>query len=108
MLSRRAKPLRDDPLTAKLAGVLKDDFAVALVILIEHDTQMWATYQFRELALEIFNRRAAQVFAIQFDQIEGNEHSGVAMSLVADQVKDGKAVAISDNRFAVDQKRAGG
>src|SRR6516225_62785 len=30
------------------------------------------------------------------------------MSLVADQVKHSEAIAISDNRFAVDQKRAGG
>src|SRR6516164_6067944 len=36
---RRAKPLGHNALAAELAGVLENDFAVALVVLIEHDAE---------------------------------------------------------------------
>ena len=46
--------------------------------------------------------RRTQVLAVKFDQVEGTEHGGVVVLLVADQVKDREAVLIDNNRLAID------
>ena len=49
-------PLRNDALAAELAGVLENDLAVALVMLIKHDAKLRPAYQLCQLALAILNR----------------------------------------------------
>jgi hypothetical protein len=44
--------------------VLENDFAVALVMLIELDAEVRPAHQLGQLALAVLNRRAAQVFAV--------------------------------------------
>jgi hypothetical protein len=58
--------------------------------------------QFGQSALALLERRPAQVLAVKFDQVEGTEHGGVVVLLVADQVKDREAVLIDNNRLAID------
>ena len=42
----RAEPLRHDALATELAGEAKDNLAVALVMLVEYDAQIWIVEQF--------------------------------------------------------------
>ena len=51
--------------------MLENDLAVALVMLIEHNAELRPVHQLCQLALAVLNRRAAQIVAVQFDQIEG-------------------------------------
>ena len=48
-------------------------------------------------------RRASQVLAVQFEQVEGAEHGGSVMLVAADQVEHGEAVFVTDDSLAVDQ-----
>jgi len=41
---QRAEPLRYDALAAKLAGMCKNDLAVALVMLVDHDARTRAAH----------------------------------------------------------------
>src|SRR5262249_54146373 len=55
---QRAEPLRHDALAAELAGVLENDLAVALVMLIEYDAELRLAHQLGQFPLAILNRRA--------------------------------------------------
>jgi hypothetical protein len=44
--------------------VLENDLAVALVVLIEHNTEFRPVYQLSQLALAVLNRRTAQILAV--------------------------------------------
>jgi len=64
---RRAEPLGDDALTAKLARVLEYDVAVTLVVLVEHNAGMRATQQPGEFCLAPLDGQTAQVLAVKLD-----------------------------------------
>lgn len=51
----RAKPLGHDAFAAKLAGVLKHCRAVDVVVLIDDDARMRATYELGELMLAVLS-----------------------------------------------------
>src|SRR6185503_708501 len=76
---RRAEPLRHNALTAERAGVLVEDRAVAVVVLVEDDARMRAAQQISQEGLAVFNRCPAQIPAVEFEQIEGAEHGGAVM-----------------------------
>jgi hypothetical protein len=46
-------------LSCEFAGVLKNDFAVAVVMVIEHDARMRGANEPRQLELAVLNRSAA-------------------------------------------------
>jgi len=46
------------------------------------------------------------VFAVQFDQVESDQHRIVTVTLVVDKVEHRETVTIGDNGLAVDQERA--
>jgi hypothetical protein len=46
-------------LSCEFAGVLKNDFAVAVVMVIEHDARMRGANKPRQLELAVLNRSAA-------------------------------------------------
>src|ERR1700732_3646990 len=65
---RKVAAFRDDALKAKLACVREDDRAVAVEMLGEANA-ITAREQLFELALAAFERRRAQVLAVQLDQV---------------------------------------
>jgi hypothetical protein len=84
----RAEPLRNDPFAAELAGVLIDDIAVADEMLVDDDARMRAAHQFRQRSLALFERRPAQIIAVEFDQVESTEQGGVVVAPGAEPLKD--------------------
>ena len=63
-----AELLRYDALTAERAGMPEDDRAVVGVVLIEGDAFMGVTGKLRQDALALFDRRAPQVLAVEFEE----------------------------------------
>ena len=47
---QRADPLAHYPLATELAGVLENDLAVALIVLIEHDAELRFAQELGQLA----------------------------------------------------------
>ena len=68
---------------------------------IDGDAVTLLAQQFSQGALAVFEGRAAQVFAIKLNEIEGAENSGMVVLPVAEQLKDRQPVMINDNRLAV-------
>jgi hypothetical protein len=87
---RRAEALRHDALGAECAGVLEDDRSLARVVLVEGDGLGAVTQKLRQDALALLDRRAPQVLAIQFEQVESAEHCGGVTPVSADQVENGE------------------
>jgi hypothetical protein len=54
-------------------------------------------------ALRRFERLPPKVLAVEFDQVEGTEHSGMVILTVADEVEDREPVLIDDNGLAVER-----
>ena len=99
----RAEPLRDDALAAERAGVLEDDRAVALEMLIERDAVAGVSEQIGERGLAALDRLPPEVLAVEFDQIESAEHGGVVVLPIADQIEDREPVRIDDDGLAVER-----
>ncbi len=53
---KSSEPLGENALAAELAGVLKDDLAVAFVMVIEYDARMRLADQLGELGLALLDR----------------------------------------------------
>jgi hypothetical protein len=83
---------------------LKDVIAVADVMPAEQDPRMSSAYQPCQGSLALLDRCAAQILAVQLDQVERDQHRLVAVALVADQIKHRQSALIGDDRFAVEQK----
>jgi hypothetical protein len=66
----RAEPLGHNALTAEFAGVREQDVAVAFKNFVHDNPGLRTSHQFGQLALALFKRRTAQIFAVQFDQIK--------------------------------------
>jgi hypothetical protein len=64
------------------AGVLEDDRSVARAVLVEGDALMGMTEKFRQDALALLDRRAPQVLAVEFEEVERAEHGGGIMTLL--------------------------
>jgi hypothetical protein len=47
-------------------------------MLIDHDARTRGVNKLRQPVLAMLNRRAAQILALKFDQVEGTQHRGVA------------------------------
>jgi hypothetical protein len=86
-----------------IAGVPENEFAVVMLkMLIKPQTGHSLGENRRQRGFADFERIAAQVVAVQFDQIEGvEEHAGV-IAPVTDAVEGCHAVVIAGDRFAVD------
>ena len=69
------------------------------------DPRMRAAHQLCQLALAVLNGRAAQILALQFDQIERNKHT---VALPANEVEHCETLRISDDGFGVEEERVGG
>jgi hypothetical protein len=61
---------------------------------------MGMTQKLRQDALALLDRRAPQVLAVEFEEVERAEHSG---SVVAVSVENGKAAFVAHDGLAVDQ-----
>ena len=75
-------------------------------MLIEYDAQVRPAQQLREQALAFLNGLTPQIPAVELQQVECTMNRAGERTVAADQVKDGKPVFITDDRFAVDQARA--
>ena len=64
---------------------------------------MGLTEKFRQDALSLLDRRAPQVLAAEFEEVERAEHGGGIMTVPADHVENGKAAFVVDGGLAVDQ-----
>ena len=71
---KRAEPLRHDPLAAEPASVLEENIAVAFENLVQDNSVMRAAHPFCQYALALLDWRTPQVFAVQLDQIEREQH----------------------------------
>jgi hypothetical protein len=61
------------------------------------------TEKLRQDVLALFDRRAPQVLAVEFEEVERAEHGGGIMTVPADQVENGKSAFVADDGLAVDQ-----
>ena len=82
--------------------MLKDDFAIALVMLIEDDAEVRAAQQPREQPLSFFDWLASQVSTVQLKQVEHAMHGTGECVVAADQLKDRKPVLVANDCLAVD------
>ena len=78
------------------------------IVFVEHDAGMRGADELRQLALAMLDWPAAQILALQLDQIEGAKHGVTAMTCPANQLEHGHALFVGDDRLAVDQERAAG
>jgi hypothetical protein len=62
--------------------MLKEDVAVPFEEFVQDNPRLWAPHQLC-ISLSVLNRRAAQILAFQFDQIERNKHRIAAVALPA-------------------------
>jgi hypothetical protein len=83
--------------------VLEENCPVARVVLVEGNALVWMTEKLCQELLALFERRAPQVLAIEFEQVERAEHGGGVVTVPADQVENGEAGFVADDGLAVDQ-----
>ena len=57
---------------------------------------MRAAQQFGQCPLALLDGRAPQVFAVQLDQVECDQHRIVTVALVANEIEHRQAVAVGD------------
>src|SRR5262249_40582861 len=100
----RAEPLRHNALAAELAGVLEYDAAFAFVVLVEHDAGTRDAHELGKLGLAVLDRRAAQILAVEFDQVKGAQYCLVAMPGPANELENRQAAFVSADRLTVNEK----
>ena len=54
--------------------MLKEDVAIALKDLVEHNAGVWPAHQFCQFALALLDGRTPQVFTFEFDQVESDQN----------------------------------
>jgi len=86
--------------------VLEDDRAVGVVMLVVGDTRMGVSQELGQRALALFDRRAPQVLAVHFEQIEGAEHGGGVVPVSTDHIEYSEAAVVAYDGLAVDQAGA--
>jgi hypothetical protein len=65
----------------------KENVAVAFENLVEDNSRMLAAHQFCQLALALLDWSTPQVFAVQFNRVESDQHRIVTVALTADQIE---------------------
>jgi hypothetical protein len=100
-------PLRDDSFEPKLAGVAEHGLAVALYVVIEPNAMANPGEDAGQRRLADFERIAAEIVAVQLDQVEGVQKHAVVSAVVTDEIERGNAVLIASNRLAIDDAGAG-
>jgi hypothetical protein len=60
-------------------------------------------HQFCQFALALLEWHSPQVFAVEFDQIESDQHRILTVALMADQIEHRQTTLVGDNGFAVEQ-----
>ena len=81
---KRADALSHNALAAEFAGVGKENVAVAFKNLVHDNSRMWTAHKFCQLALALLDWSMPQVFAVQFDQVERQQHRILTVALAAD------------------------
>ena len=88
--------------------MLKEDVAIAFENLVEDNAGVRPAYQLCQFALALLERHSPQVFAVEFDQIESEQHRILAVALTADQIEHRQTTLVGDNGFAVEQESMSG
>ena len=88
----RTEAFRDDTFAPKGAGVPEDDFPVAVEMLVKGDAIIRAAEEIGQRVLTILKACPSDILAIEFDEIEGAQYSGVV-------VTDGGELRIPRGRF---------
>jgi hypothetical protein len=52
----------------------KDNIPIAFEHLVEHNAGVMPAHQFCQFAFALLDWHAPQIFAVEFDQIESNQH----------------------------------
>jgi hypothetical protein len=65
-------------------------------------------HQFCQFALALLEWHSPQVFAVEFDQIESDQHRILTVALMADQIEHRQTTLVGDNGFAVEQESMSG
>src|SRR6185295_5259864 len=98
----RAKPLAHNALTAERASMLVDDRAVAVVTRIERHAVVRRSQYPGEKPLALLDWLPPQVSAVYLQHIEDAQGRRMVVPAVTEQVKDGEAVLVNDDRLAID------
>ena len=75
-------------------------------MLVEGDALVGMTEKFRQDALALPDRRAPQVLAIEFEQVEREQHGGGIVTVPADQVENGEPLSLQTTASPSIQARA--
>ena len=67
---------------------------------------MRAAHQFCQFALALLDWRSPQVFAVQFGQVESDQHRIVTMALMPNEIEHRQTTVVSDDSQAGEQERA--
>ena len=79
----------------------EDDLAVAVEMLVEGDTIVDAANEIAQRLFTILERHPTEVFAVEFDQIEGTEHCCVVMVAITEEFENREPLPIDDNGLAI-------
>ena len=97
----RTEAFRDDTFAPKGAGVPEDDFPVAVEMLIEGDAVVRAAEEIGQRVLPILKACPSDILAVEFDEIEGTEHSGVVAKPIPESVEYREAAFVDHDGLAV-------
>jgi hypothetical protein len=104
----RAEALRDDPLAAERADVLKHDRALATVVLVENDAVVRSCGSRNSVASAALRcstgvrRRSSPCNSIRSKA----QHRRRVVPVAADQVEDGEPIVVAHRGLAIDQAGA--
>ena len=79
----------------------EDDLAVAVEMLVEGDTVVDAANEIAQRLFTILERHPTEVFAVEFDQIEGTEHGGVVAKPITESVEYREAASVDHDGLTV-------
>jgi hypothetical protein len=100
----RADPLADDAFAAELAGVFEDFHSVTVQVLAQVQPRAGITHKFRQPLFADLDRHGPQVFAVEFQQVECEQHRlSFDPAAVPQQVEDRKTLLIANSDLAVDE-----
>jgi hypothetical protein len=98
----RTEAFRDDTFAPKGAGVPEDDFPVAVEMLVEGDAIIRAAEEIGQRVLTILKARPSDILAVEFDEIEGAQYSGVVVKPMAESFEYREAGFVDHDCLAVD------
>ena len=103
----RVLALRHDSLKAQHTGVMEDIRAVCLQVLIQSQAQRRSREKAAECCLAHDERIAAQIIAVEFDQVEGVEENTIIVVPVTDAVERRYSILAARDRLSVDDAGLG-